>query len=215
MHKEQSEQREVDTLNFKLSTMDIRDLIAGLCWIGGNISGHMATMLFWLHGLGLMTSLRTLYRWTAQYSKTRSALPEKQAICKTMVLDDYQIRILVGWVVSEVRRNKRIYYSNIMTKAKEWFESDVSHTYIRNKCERNGISVKKVNCKGPDTGFTDDQVLQMILDELQEIHAIGHFASENVRKGDLVCLDYITNTIYNRPDRTLQLKGNNCINFSN
>ena len=116
-------------------------------------------------------------------------------------------------MITQVRKNSRLYYCDVQKKIKDTYEKDVSYSYVRNLCERNGVSVKKVNCKGPDSHLKDDDVLQMILEHVQEIHDTGIFVEKTVPRANLVCLDYITNTIYNRSDRSLQIKGKCGVQF--
>ena len=124
------------------------------------------------------------------------------------MLQDDQIMIAIGYVVQCTGWGERIYYRNVQANVLEWLEVGISYSYVRDICQANGLRVKKVNTKGPDNHLTDDEVIAMCLDEVREIHNIGYFNDKAIERGCYMMVDYITNTIFNRADTSLQVAGN-------
>ena len=190
-----------------MSNMKSKDLLACLCYMAKKSKNGMATLHSWCQWVKKGVSPATLYRYALEYEASQSTLWDKKIICNDAIMEIDQIMVIIGYVVECARSGERIYYRNVQAKISEWFDIEVSYNYVRELCQENGLRVKKVNTKGPDSHLTDDELVAMILEEVCLIDDIGYFNDKSIDRGCYVMVDYITNTIYNRADTSLQAAG--------
>lgn len=149
---------------------------------------------------------RKLYKWIVDLKTPR---PPEQDVPKksgTKALNEFEIQVLIGWVLTENRKKYPVKYQMVMEKAQEFFAVKLEYETCRNYMDAGGISMKKLVSKGPDLAVTTEEVFESLKLSCQELRTSGYLDGK-VRKQDIYCLDFIHDSHWAQINTGLGAKG--------
>ena len=164
-------------------------------------------MLFHAKKAGLKVSQSNTYKWIANLRKDPLHFEKETKKKHTPLLDTEAKMVVIGWIRSENRKKRPVYYRDVKLFTDNAFHVQPSTKTIHNYCQEGGIVMRKCCNSSADRNLTISQLACLVKSWLQERENEGFFDNFRSNPSEYLCLDYISNTRRRVEHRSLSSKG--------
>ena len=188
----------------KAQKMDLRDLVGRIYKNYRDLKGDSEIFIKAIECQNIGINRRSLYRWLESLDRWGTNLVEMGKKGHNRLVNDGEIRVLVGSILRDNDERVVCQYSDIEARCQEWFDVSPSYETIRSYVCLNGISMHKLLRKSsPDS--------QIPLTEVYAAHRTCAFDLQAQDAFDnpscVMCIDFMHDSHWDETHTGLGAKG--------